>query len=185
MSANDALPFRLFLVSDVHVDAPENQRWVENLSHTSYQKDALILAGDVSEELDLVERTLRTLASKFAQVFFVPGNHDLWVSGEEDDECSMHKLHVLLALCDRLGVATRPQRFGHALCGIWVCPLLSFHHQSFDTEPDVHGWEIPTAEAAMCERLAAPDCYAILSVSPFRFLSPRQRTIKCACGLLR
>merc|ERR1712185_890393 len=132
---------RLFLVSDIHVDAPENMRWVEQLSSTAFLSDALILAGDVSDELQLVEAALRALASKFHTVFFTPGNHDLWVGPGDGD--SMEKLSTLLALCDSLGVATRPRRFGDEQSGVWVCPLLSFHHQSFDKEPDVQGWDLP------------------------------------------
>ena len=109
-SQPDALPpRRLFLVSDVHVDAPENQRWIDQLSETAYQRDALILAGDVSEELALIKVTLRILASKFARVYFTPGNHDLWAEGNVD---SMAKLHAIINLCDELGVATRE---------LWAC----------------------------------------------------------------
>lgn len=140
---------RLFLVSDIHVDAIENWRWIERLSTTAYQTDALIVAGDVSESLERLETTLKLLAAKFALVFFTPGNHDLWV--EEEGSNSMVKLQQIFVLCDRLGVATRPCRFGDGDCGIWVCPLLSFHHQRFDQEPDVQGWAIPTVVETMVD----------------------------------
>jgi hypothetical protein len=45
---------RLFACSDLHVDALENRQWLENLSTTEYKRDALIVAGDLSEELDAV-----------------------------------------------------------------------------------------------------------------------------------
>lgn len=150
--SSDGAP-RLFLVSDIHVDAAENWQWLEQLSGTSYQRDGLIVAGDVSEEIQRVEAALRLLTSKFARVFFCPGNHDLWVQAHEPHHDSMTKLRALLALCDRLGVITRPTRFGDAPPhhGVWVCPVLSFHHKSFDTEPDVAGWAIPSAEESMVD----------------------------------
>ena len=141
---------RLYVVSDIHTDAEENQLWIEQLSPTAYQQDALIVAGDVIAELDGLKTALRALKAKFAVVLFTPGNHDLWVEEEED---SMAKLHSILSLCDEIGVVTRPTRFGgeEPGRGVWLCPLLSFHHQSFDTEPDVQGWAIPTAESTMVD----------------------------------
>jgi 3',5'-cyclic AMP phosphodiesterase CpdA len=81
---------RLFLVSDCHVDAPANWLWLEQLSDTAYQQDALILAGDVSDNIERLEATLRLLTSKFSVLCFTPGNHDLWV----EDGDSLSKLHA-------------------------------------------------------------------------------------------
>ena len=56
-------------------------------------------------------------------------------------------------ICEALGVETGPGRFGEAEegRGVWVWPLLSFHHQSFDTEPEVQGWEVPAAADVMLD----------------------------------
>ncbi len=45
------------------------------------------------------------------------------------------KLHRLEELCASLGVHTRPTRVG----GVWLVPLLSWYHASFDAEPDIEG----------------------------------------------
>ena len=45
----------------------------------------LIVSGDVSDELSSLEEALSTLAAKFAFVFYVPGNHELWC--RESDRC--------------------------------------------------------------------------------------------------
>jgi len=45
------------------------------------------------------------------------------------------KLRRLEELCETLGVRTRPARVG----GVWVVPLLSWYHASFDAEPDIEG----------------------------------------------
>ena len=141
---------RLFAISDVHADMEPNRLWLEGLSDQAYQQDALIVAGDVSEDLETIHETLATLVTKFQRVFFTPGNHDLWMEDGAGD--SMDKLHEILRLCERIGVATRPERFGcHDGPAVWVCPLLSWHHQSFDPEPDLQGWSIPTAEQCMTD----------------------------------
>ena len=45
------------------------------------------------------------------------------------------KLRKINALCAALGVQTAPAELG----GIWVVPLLSWYHASWDREPDIAG----------------------------------------------
>lgn len=151
-----AMAARLFLVSDLHVNSRENWQWLHELSDSAFRSDALIVAGDVCEDLGQLEATLRLLAAKFGLVFFTPGNHDLWLTSSDVAAgltTSLAKLEHILQLCGRLGVATSPRRFGGAEAGrgVWVCPLLSFHHTSFDTEPDVQGWDVPSADECMLD----------------------------------
>lgn len=119
---------RVFALSDLHVDSQDNVLWLEGLSSTDYANDALILAGDVSDDLDKLKKTLLSLQAKFAQVFFVPGNHELWVRrGEAAD--SVAKFWQVLDLCDALGVRTRPARVGAGRegGGVWILPLFSWY----------------------------------------------------------
>ena len=46
---------RLFAVSDVHTDSEENHAWVAALDETAYQRDAVLVAGDVSHHLHIVQ----------------------------------------------------------------------------------------------------------------------------------
>jgi len=150
---NDDL-VRLFAVSDLHVDAQENAYWLTRLSDTAYKRDAIIVAGDVSDDLIELRQSLDLLKSKFRDVFFTPGNHDLWVTkadrarGQSD---SMLKLRAILKLCDYLGVHTRPMRVGNATAGVGIVPLLSWHHASWDPEPDLRGFAIPPVEQVMTD----------------------------------
>lgn len=96
------------------------------LDSQAYRGDVLVLAGDVSDDLTLLERVLSVCASRFASVLYVPGNHDLWVHRGEFD-CSLTKFHAVLALCEELGVATSP----FALRGVAFVPLLSWYDYSF------------------------------------------------------
>ena len=148
MSKLATLPDRgsIYCVSDLHTDHPENMQWCKDVAQRGlFKKDALVIAGDVTPSMVLLEETLTTLVSAFAAVFFVVGNHDLWVKGRMNGGLhirpkeinSIEKLDEVLALCARLGVRTHP---GYA-CGAIICPIFSWYHQSWDTEPDIIGWD--------------------------------------------
>ena len=140
---------RVFCVSDVHTDHDENMNWVKSLSLEEYQEDTIIIGGDISDRRDIFEKTLAAFRARFKHVFFVPGNHDLWLRRDVDCASSSYdKLHELLELCESLGVQTRPAKVD----GVWIVPLLSWHHESFDTEPDIEGWKgIPSHKDAMMD----------------------------------
>ncbi len=55
----------------------------ETLSENAYQEDTLILAGDISDDQAILRSTFELMVRKFEHVFFVPGNHDLWVRRKE------------------------------------------------------------------------------------------------------
>jgi predicted phosphodiesterase len=135
---------RVFALSDIHVDYEQNLDWLAELSASEYQDDLLLLAGDVSDDLALLEEVLGSLASKFRKLFFVPGNHELWVRrrrpdssepGQADNEiaCSVEKFKLIRQRCEALGVA----------CDAWhldqlsIVPLLGWYDFSFG-EPDRH-----------------------------------------------
>ena len=66
----------LLAVSDVHVEHEQNRKALAALPPRP--SDWLVLAGDVSDTLDGLVWALDTLSPKFAQLVWVPGNHDLW-----------------------------------------------------------------------------------------------------------
>ena len=148
---------RFFAISDIHVDYAENLVWIEKLSDAAFQGDVLVVAGDVTDKLDLFRRAMGALAAKFGRVFFTPGNHDLWLrksfgkptpSAPSLPADSIEKLRELLALCGELGVLTTPVRIGT----VWVVPVLSWYHLSFDTEPDIDlGDALQPAEKTMSD----------------------------------
>lgn len=117
---------RAFAVSDLHVDYAENLRWVEGLSTQEYTQDVLILPGDLSADPLLQARCLSALRKRFQAVFFVPGNHDVWVR-KADMRDSWQRLEDLDALCQSEGVDTRVRR----LNGCWFVPLLGWYDFSF------------------------------------------------------
>lgn len=139
-------------ISDIHVDDDENRTWIESLPERP--DDVLILAGDISDDLDKVRKVLRTLKSKYKEVLCVPGNHDLWLSRSENGDIadSVLKYHAFQATCSDEGVICRPLRVEGESRTCCVVPLLSWHHKSFDTEPDITCWKgVPRIEDAMVD----------------------------------
>jgi hypothetical protein len=117
---------RIFALSDIHVDLTENMAFLEALSTEAFQDDILILAGDVSHDLDRVAKAFACLQDRFARIFFVPGNHDLWVRAANGQH-SIDRLEGLLDLCRRSGVETEPARTDEAAGSPWIVPLFSWY----------------------------------------------------------
>ncbi|CAJ1441899.1 unnamed protein product [Effrenium voratum] len=142
---------RLWSISDVHTDIEDNLAWVDAISDTAYTNDALIVAGDVSDRMDVLERTLSTLQRKFREVFFVPGNHDLWAEANFTMEASVTlagldgaEIRIRVSGCTlgrellRLARSQLPQKPGCALrlslCGVELWPDESLEAQGVQAE---------------------------------------------------
>ncbi|HEX6040348.1 metallophosphoesterase [Longimicrobium sp.] len=130
---------RIYAISDLHTDFRENRQALERIGATGHRDDVLIVAGDVADSETVLRETLELLAGRFREVFFVPGNHELWVRGEPRD--SMEKFQSVLRICDQVGVRTSPARVGDA----WIVPLFSWYDPSFDVngegaEDELEAW---------------------------------------------
>ena len=64
---------RVFALSDLHVDYKENRKLLDGWPDKKYSNGVLVVAGDVTDNMTLLETTLKGLQLKFRQVFFVPG----------------------------------------------------------------------------------------------------------------
>ncbi len=117
---------RIWAVSDLHADVRGNRARLDVLSPRDHRGDALIVAGDIADAPGVVGEVLGFLRDRFREVWFVPGNHELWVRNDPGD--SVEKFHALLELCDTLGVRTRPARAGST----WVVPLFAWYEREFD-----------------------------------------------------
>ena len=126
----------LWAVSDLHVGYEENRRLVERLEPRS-PGDWLIVAGDVGEVFGHVETTLRLLRSRFAEVIWAPGNHELWTHARDPVTLrGVERYDRLVAMCRHLGVRTPEDDYalwqgdgGPAL----VAPLFLLYDYSFLT----------------------------------------------------
>jgi predicted phosphodiesterase len=122
---------RVFAVSDLHVDYKPNREWLGQLSTSDFQDDALILAGDISDKLSLIDECFATLVKRFCSVLFVPGNHDLWID-REDARDSFEKYIAVKHLAAQHGVRLNTLR-RNALA---IVPLLGWYDYSFGPADD-------------------------------------------------
>jgi predicted phosphodiesterase len=119
---------RVHAWSDLHLDYPENRARLAGLSRTAHRADTLLLGGDLTHDLGLLESAFAIAVERFASVFFVPGNHELWLHREEAAD-SLAKLELVLDLCARRGVHTKPERVAAGLATVWIVPLLSWYEK--------------------------------------------------------
>ncbi len=101
---------------------------LERISDSRYRDDVLLVAGDIASNIDTIQGTLSLLLSKFAAVFYVPGNHEFWVGNGHIS--SIDKFEGLLRLCETLGVHVRPAKVG----SVWIVPLFSWYSPDFDDD---------------------------------------------------
>lgn len=118
---------RVFVISDLHVDYEPNAQWVRDLSLADYRHDVLIVAGDVSDRLDRLQDCLETLARRFRQVLFVPGNHDLWVRLDPPELDSFGKFELVRAAARSAGASMDVFHQGT----LSIVPLLGWYDGSF------------------------------------------------------
>jgi 3',5'-cyclic AMP phosphodiesterase CpdA len=100
--------------------------------------DWLIVAGDVGEFAADIEWALGTLRERFAEVIWVPGNHELWTHRREPLRLrGVERYEHLVGMCRRLGVSTPedPYRvWEHAAEPLVIAPLFLLYDYSF--QPD-------------------------------------------------
>lgn len=129
---------RIFAISDLHTDFRENWDLIHRLSRDAFQRDTLIVAGDIADNLEIIGRTLDLLRAKFGRVCYVPGNHELWIHDRSGD--SEQKLQQVLRLCDSLDIHTQPLKAG----GCWIIPLFSWYDSTsaaaIAEHPELEGW---------------------------------------------
>ena len=68
-------------ISDLHLASSANREALVELP--AFNSDWLIVAGDIGEKFEHVRLAFEILTQRFAKVFWVPGNHDLWAIPEE------------------------------------------------------------------------------------------------------
>lgn len=123
------MPRTLWAVSDLHVRAPGNLDLVREHVRPTNAGDWLIVAGDIAEDLDSIERTLGLLQSRFAQVIYTPGNHELY-SRTRDTVHGRAKYEAVIAAAQRLGVLT-PEDPYPTFAGRTIVPLFTLYDHSW------------------------------------------------------
>jgi predicted phosphodiesterase len=117
---------RIFAISDIHVDYTENLHWLNNLSKWDFQNDILILGGDVTDTITLFEKVMIDLRSRFKEVLFVSGNHDLWTHRNHVKD-SLEKFELLIMITQNCGIRTESLYLNSVL----IVPLFGWYDFSF------------------------------------------------------
>ena len=118
---------RIYTVSDIHIDFTENAQWIKQISDKNFQRDALIFAGDAAHDMQILQSVLLRLQSKFKEIFFVPGNHDLWIHNSDWND-SIEKFETLIAWCNENDIRTVPRLLGREeRHPVKIVPLFSWY----------------------------------------------------------
>ena len=80
---------RVLCISDLHTDHGDNMKWLKNrtvdFGNDLRSTDLIIVAGDISHEIDKLEQSFSYLRKRKSEILFVPGNHEAWVTREEKE----------------------------------------------------------------------------------------------------
>uniref|UniRef100_A0A7S2MRH2 Calcineurin-like phosphoesterase domain-containing protein n=1 Tax=Zooxanthella nutricula TaxID=1333877 RepID=A0A7S2MRH2_9DINO len=121
---------RIFAISDVHIDHGASVlSWAEGISTTEFKGDILLVAGDLGDTFNAVKRGLMIFKKKFRRVFYVPGNHDMWIRPNTQDSTklkfkdSIVKLLAMMDMCEQIGAEMMP---AEVMQNVFVVPLLSW-----------------------------------------------------------
>lgn len=127
---------KIYAISDIHFDHRTNEDWAHSIDGFKFQDDVLIVAGNMCDTRNALSRALTTLKQKFRRVFYTPGNHELWLAGNEMAKYadSFGKLCSIFDLCDELGVDCFPAA---AFRDVYIVPLLSWYNAQFDERDPV------------------------------------------------
>lgn len=158
---------RLLATSDLHVRHPDNRAVVADM-RPGTDEDWLLVVGDVGEYVADIRWALELLAGRFAQVVWVPGNHELWTPSRDPVTLrGVARYHHLVDLCRDLGVITPedPYPVFDGIGGpVRIAPLFLLYDYTFRPEGTTSKQEALAVAAAariVCsdETLLKPDPY--------------------------
>lgn len=152
---------RLLAISDLHLRYAETRRALEALP--DHGEDWLIVAGDVGETEEHLRFAWDVLATRFARLLWLPGNHELWAV-PEGSLAGEARYRRFVAVCREYRVLTPEDPFV-----AWpgpgpratICPLFTLYDYSFrpDEVPADRAVEWAMEERILCadERVLHPD----------------------------
>ncbi len=157
---------KLYAISDLHLGYELNRQALATLP--PYPEDWLIVAGDIGETEEHLKYALTILTRTFAQVLWLPGNHDLWtVRTDGGVFAGEAKYRRLVAICHDYGVITPEDPYilwPSMECPYVLAPLFTLYDYSFrpDTiaEHDVVTWAEAAGTISNDEFLLDPSPYA-------------------------
>lgn len=123
---------KLYAISDLHIGHPANAQALTEMP--AHPDDWLILAGDIGETTGHLDTAFRLLKQRFAQLIWVPGNHELWTLPQRETTRGAAKYSALVDVCKRHGVLSPEDPYA-----IWphpdhphlIAPLFLLYDYSF------------------------------------------------------
>jgi predicted phosphodiesterase len=162
---------RLYAISDIHLSYKHNREALDLLK--PHLEDSLIICGDVGERLEHLQDAFKITTKLFKQVFWVPGNHELYTLPTSDAEDDLDqelrgdfKYQECLRVANEFGVITPEDEFvkwegdgGPCI----VCPIFTLYDYSFRpahvTREGALEWAMEQNVYATDEALLHPDPY--------------------------
>lgn len=151
---------KLYAISDLHLDRRANREALQGLP--AFRGDWLILGGDICATAEQLAAGLDVLCNRFAQVIWVPGNHELWVD-PAGDMSSVTKYEDLVDVCRRFGVCTPEDAYPiwpgegepHRIVPLHLLYDYSFRPESVPEESAVD-WAVESGVLCQDERSIDP-----------------------------
>lgn len=158
---------RLFALADLHISYKFNEDALHQLSETAYLNDSLILAGDIGEKLAHLRLAFTITTQRFHQVFWVPGNHELYtLPADADGPKGDLKYRECINVANEYGVITPEDEyitFSGAGGPCLICPIFTLYDYSFRPEhvsrEDALAWAAEQDVVATDEALLHPEPY--------------------------
>jgi len=91
----------------------------------------LLIPGDISHQMEVMEKTFIEAKRGYDDVFFIPGNHEMWCTSRENYSDSLEKTTAIIELCQMLGIFYYPVYYPN--CNLLIAPIWSWYHASWDT----------------------------------------------------
>jgi 3',5'-cyclic AMP phosphodiesterase CpdA len=124
---------RLLAISDLHLGHPVNREFFPTIG--SSRDDWLILAGDVAENETHLAMAFEYLIQRFAQVIWVPGNHELWTTSRSPKAArGVARYEVLVELARSFGVLTPEDPYipwPEGDRSLYIVPLFTLYDYTF------------------------------------------------------
>ena len=156
-------PMKLWAISDLHVGHSFNRRAIEDIG--PHPEDWLILGGDICETRSDLAEVLALFGERFAQLIWIPGNHELWTT-KHDTARGAEKYAQLIATCRDHGVLTPEDPYP-----VWqgdggphiLAPLFLLYDYSYCpdgmTPDEAIAWAAEAGIMCVDERVLHPDPY--------------------------
>lgn len=159
---------KLYAISDLHLDYRVNREALEDLP--DHGDDWLITGGDLCTKGEHLRSALACLSRKFAKLFWIPGNHELWTSTDPETKISLAgeaKYQHLVNICREFGVHTPEDAFvtwpgspePHVIAPLFIPYDYSFRPAHVTLEQAVP-WAMDAGILCRDEKLIEPQPFA-------------------------